>query len=75
MSSPVVTASASTTVADAAKLLPGHAVGCLPVTERGRPIGIVTIADLLTLLGKGAIHINPQTGRHILARRRPMQAH
>jgi acetoin utilization protein AcuB len=75
MSSPVITAPADTTVADAAKLLRGHDIGCLPVMERGRPIGMVTIVDLLTLLGKGALHVNPETGRRVLSRRGPMPAH
>jgi len=75
MSSPVITAPADTTVADAAKLLRGHDVGCLPVMERGRPIGMVTIVDLLTLLGKGAIHVSPETGRRVLSRRAPAPAH
>jgi CBS domain-containing protein len=57
------------TVRDAAKLLRGHFIGCLPVVERGRPIGMVTIADLSTQLGKGAIHIQPETGRPSLPRR------
>jgi len=74
MSSPVVTAPAGMTVGDAAKILRGHAIGCLPVTERGRPIGMVTIVDLLTLLGKGAIHVHPQTGRFVLWRRGPAHA-
>jgi acetoin utilization protein AcuB len=75
MSRPVITAPADTTVADAAKLLRSHDVGCLPVMEGGRPIGMVTIVDLLTLLGKGAIHINPETGRRVLSRRGPAAAH
>jgi CBS domain-containing protein len=75
MSSPVITAPADATVADAARLLRGHDIGCLPVLERGRPIGMVTIADLLTLLGKGALHIIPETGRRVLSRRGPTPAH
>jgi CBS domain-containing protein len=75
MSAPVITASASTTVGDAAKLLRGHAIGCLPVVERGKPIGMVTVADLLTLLGKGSIHVHPETGRFVLWRRGPTHAH
>ena len=74
MSSPVITAPAGMTVGDAAKILRGQAIGCLPVMERGRPIGMVTIVDLLTLLGKGAIHIHPETGRFVLWRRGPTHA-
>lgn len=75
MSAPVITASAGTTVGDAAKMLRGHAIGCLPVVERGKPIGMVTVADLLTLLGKGSIHVHPETGRFVLWRRGPTHAH
>ena len=71
MSSPAITAPASMTVRDAAKILRGRSIGCLPVVERGRPVGMVTISDLLTQLGKGAIHIQPQTGRPVLALRGP----
>jgi len=74
MSGPVITAPAGMTVGDAAKILRGQAIGCLPVTERGRPIGMVTIVDLLTLLGKGAIHVHPETGRFVLWRRGPTHA-
>lgn len=69
MSSPAVTAPASMTVRDAAKVLRGHSIGSLPIVERGRVVGMVTITDLLTLLGKGAIHVNPETGRFVLWRR------
>lgn len=75
MSGPVITASASTTVGDAANVLRGHAIGCLPVMERGKPIGMVTVTDLLTLLGKGSIHVHPETGRFVLWRRGPTHAH
>jgi CBS domain-containing protein len=75
MSSPAVTAPASMTIEDAAKLVRGQAIGCLPVMERGKPIGMITIADLLTQLGKGAIHVNPETGRFVLWRRGPTHVH
>jgi CBS domain-containing protein len=71
MSSPAITAPSTMTVGDAANILRGRSIGCLPVVERGRPIGMVTISDLLTQLGKGAIHIQPQTGRAVLPRRGP----
>jgi acetoin utilization protein AcuB len=54
MSAPVVTASPSTTVRQAANILRGRPVGCLPVVEADRLVGMVTISDLLELLGKGA---------------------
>jgi acetoin utilization protein AcuB len=59
MSGPVITASRNTTVRRAANLLRGHRVGCLPVVEDGRPVGILTVSDVLDLLGKGATRPKP----------------
>ena len=42
------------TVRKAANLMAGHLTGCLPVVERGRLVGVVTVADLLKVIGKGA---------------------
>jgi len=54
MSAPVVTATAQTSLRQAANLMRGNHVSCLPVLdERRRLIGIVTVADLLDLIGKG----------------------
>jgi CBS-domain-containing membrane protein len=53
MSQPLVTATPQTTVREAANLLRGHLVGCLPLLERGRIVGIVTLSDLLDLIGRG----------------------
>ncbi len=41
------------TVRAAANLMRGRTIGCLPVVERGRLVGIVTVTDLLELLGRG----------------------
>jgi acetoin utilization protein AcuB len=54
MSAPVVTASPDTTLRKAADLLRGRAIGCLPIMERQKLVGIVTITDLLELVGRGA---------------------
>jgi len=53
MSTPVVTAGPRTSVREAANLLRGHRIGCLPVVEDGRPVGMITVSDLLDLIGKG----------------------
>jgi CBS domain-containing protein len=53
MSTPVVTAGPRTNVRQAANLLRGHRIGCLPIVEDGRPVGIITVSDLLDLIGKG----------------------
>jgi CBS-domain-containing membrane protein len=56
MKTRIATAPADLTVRKAANLLRGSTVGALPVLERGRLVGIVTVSDLLELLGKGAEH-------------------
>jgi acetoin utilization protein AcuB len=54
MRTELVTASTETTVREAANLLRGNMIGCLPVFEDDQLVGIVTITDLLELLGRGA---------------------
>jgi CBS domain-containing protein len=53
MTDRVVTVPPSTTVRKAANLMRGRSIGCLVVTERERIIGILTVADLLDLVGRG----------------------
>ncbi|HMA29594.1 MAG TPA: CBS domain-containing protein [Thermoanaerobaculia bacterium] len=56
MSKHVVTASPEMSVKQAANLMRGRTIGCLPVVEEGHPrrlVGIVTVSDLLELLGRG----------------------
>jgi acetoin utilization protein AcuB len=52
MTAPVATAAPDTTVREAANLLRGRHIGCLPIVEDGRLVGIVTVADLLDLLAR-----------------------
>lgn len=40
-------------VRQAAKLMRGWGIGCLPVVDRTRLVGIVTVSDLLELVAKG----------------------
>jgi acetoin utilization protein AcuB len=47
-----VTVPAATPIADAARLMVDKHVGCLPVVENDRLVGIVTSTDLLTCLAK-----------------------
>ena len=49
----VVTVEPTTTVRRAANLMRGRSIGCVVVTDRGRVVGIVTVADLLEILGRG----------------------
>jgi len=53
MTSNVATADPETSIRQAANLLRGRSIGCLPVLDGGKPVGIVTITDLLELIGRG----------------------
>lgn len=54
MSDHTVTIAADATVREAARALRGKNIGCLPVIERDRLVGILTTADLLDLIGRGS---------------------
>lgn len=69
MSAEVVTADPTTTVKKAANLLRGRTIGCLPIVDKGRLVGIVTITDLLELLGRGAVAPRPRAQRWTLKKR------
>ncbi len=71
MTPAVATAKITTTIREAANLMRGRTIGCLPVVENGRLAGIVTTSDLLTLLGKGAERPVNQTKRWIMKGRGP----
>src|SRR5688572_27282281 len=53
MTAPAVTVEPTTTVRQAANVMRGRSIGCLVVVESGRAIGIVTVSDLLELVGRG----------------------
>jgi CBS domain-containing protein len=53
MTAPAVTVSGDTTVRRAANLMRGRSIGCLVVADKGRVRGIVTVSDLLELVGRG----------------------
>jgi acetoin utilization protein AcuB len=50
----VVSAAPTTTVRQAANLMRGRSIGCLPVVDNGALRGIITVTDLLELIGRGA---------------------
>lgn len=54
MSERVISVTGHTTVREAANLMRGHQIDCLPVLEGRKLIGIVTSLDLLELIGRGA---------------------
>ena len=53
MTTSVVTVDPATTVRRTANLMRGRTIGCVPVVDGTRLVGIVTISDLLELLGRG----------------------
>ena len=71
MSRDVVTVEPTTTVRQAANLMRGRYLGCLPVVDGGKLVGMVTTSDLLELLGRGAIAPSPRAERWTLKGRGP----
>lgn len=49
----VVTVPPDAPVRKAANLMRGRSIGCLVVTRGDRPIGIITVSDLLEAIGRG----------------------
>jgi CBS domain-containing protein len=52
----VVSIDPGTSVHKAANLMRGRSVGCLIVTDTGKAVGIVTLADLLDRIGEQPRH-------------------
>ncbi len=50
----VVSAEPDTTLRQAANLMRGRTIGCLPVLEDGKLVGILTLTDILDQLGRGS---------------------
>jgi acetoin utilization protein AcuB len=69
MSRRVATATPETTVRQAANLLRGRSIGCLPIQQDGRLVGMVTISDLLALLAADIVGPVPPSTRWTLRRR------
>ncbi len=55
MSSEVVAIEPDATVREAANKMRGRTIGCLPVIEEKKLVGIITTSDLLDLIGRGAM--------------------
>jgi CBS domain-containing protein len=53
MSAEIQTTAPDTPVADAARLMIERKIGCLPVIENGRLVGIVTETDFVRLIAEG----------------------
>jgi acetoin utilization protein AcuB len=71
MTRPAVTVEPTITVRRAANLMRGRSIGCLVVTRRGRILGIVTVSDLLELLGRGSYRPETTSKRWTLSHRTP----
>ncbi len=71
MSTHVATLPPDATIRQAANLLRGRVIGCIPVVAGGKTVGIVTITDLLDLLGRGTEKAVPKTRRWTLRQRGP----
>jgi acetoin utilization protein AcuB len=65
MSRHVVTGTPEMTVRQAANLMRGRAEGALPVIDGPRLVGIVTVTDLLDLLGRGVARPAPKQRRSL----------
>ena len=70
MSSPVISATETTTIRDAAERMRTHAVGALPVFQEDTPTGIVTDRDIVTqALAARGFALGPDTSvRDIMTR-------
>ncbi len=55
MTSDVVTVTPDTTVREAANKMRGRTIGCLPVVEKQKLVGIITRSDLVDLIGRGTL--------------------
>lgn len=71
MTSPAVTAKPDMTLRQAANLLRGRSIGCLPVVDEGRLVGILTTTDLLELIGRGAERPVAKSQRWVMKGRGP----
>lgn len=71
MTAPAVTIAPTATVKRAANVMRGRSIGCLIVTAAGRTVGIVTVSDLLELVGRGVDRGTAMTSRRVLNFRVP----
>jgi CBS domain-containing protein len=71
MTAPAITVEPTMTVRQAANLMRGRSIGCLVVAKAGRAIGIVTVSDLLDLVGRGLERGAASNRRRTLSHRAP----
>jgi CBS domain-containing protein len=66
-----VTVGPAATIKKAANVMRGRSIGCLVVVDAGRAVGIVTVSDLLELVGRGMDRGASTTSRPLLNFRAP----
>jgi len=66
MSPSLVTVAPTATARQAANLMRGRSIGCLVVVDGGKVVGIVTVSDVLSLLGQGLEHTVERKKRYDL---------
>jgi acetoin utilization protein AcuB len=71
MTEAVASVPPTTPVRKAANLMRGRSIGCLVVAVAGRVVGIVTVADLLELIGRGVERPVAATTRWTIKHRAP----
>jgi len=74
MTHSVVTVPPEETIRKVANLMRGRTIGCVPVVKDQRLRGIVTVSDLLDILGRGVDRPSPPA-RHALRYRTPHRTH
>jgi CBS domain-containing protein len=55
MSEPVVTTTPGTPIAEAARVMVERKIGCLPVVEDGRLVGILSESDVVSAVARGEL--------------------
>jgi len=65
MTAEPATAGPEMTVREAANLLRGRSIGCLPIVEKNRVVGIITTTDMLAIIGHGGMIAPGGSGRSV----------
>ncbi len=60
MSANPITVSSEATIGQAAKLMYDHKIGCLPVIENERLIGLITESDIFRVIARGVGEVPPE---------------
>lgn len=63
MTEKVASVTPKMTLRQAANLMRGRSIGCLPVLERNHVVGVLTATDILDELGRGSTQLKKSAGR------------